>query len=126
MTDAAMTRDVPIMRDNTFHRSTADNAVVIPLGRDTELAFLAVSPMPVANRVSVTPNGVESTMAAVQLQNALFEVSRVRLNPDAINVLTTQLLLRAVESGASLEVILDNMRDAQAASIREDGTFANG
>lgn len=125
MTEAATTRDVPIMRDNTFARATADNAVVLDLGRDVEIAFMAVSPTPVTNRLTISPGGEERELSAVQIQNSMYEVCRVRMNPDAIELLATQLLVRLIESGESIDDFVAAARRTHSATHKSDGSTAN-
>ncbi len=126
MTEAATTRDVPIMRDNTFARATADNAVVIALGRDVEIAFMAISPTLVANRLTIAADGQETDLSSVQIQNSMYEVCRVRMNSDALQLLTTQLLVRLMEDGTPIDEFVTTARRTHEAVIRGDGSTSNG
>ena len=98
MSEPPAHRDIPIQRDSTFSRATADNAIVFPLGRDFELAFVATSPVPKTNRERKGKEQNDIEMAGIIIEPMIFEVARVRMPPESALTMAIQIVAAAIEN----------------------------
>lgn len=99
--DSAKFRDIAIVRDNGYFRAAADNAIVLHLGRDVEVCFVATHPTPILNRETVDDedDGEENKLTGIQIENKLLEVGRVRMAPEAWAITAVQIVARQIEEG---------------------------
>ncbi len=102
-----------VVRDSAFVRLYADEVSVLALGRDLELAFLAVSPL-VTKRME---RGVgDDRELGYQLTQSMAEVARIRLSP-ASGLQTSMALLQHLIRGDMVK--LDNLEEAIREMIDE-------
>lgn len=115
-----------IIRDTTFSRSVADEAIVLHLGRDTELSFLQMGQTP-ASKYSITNDEGAEEEEGFELRPVITEVARVRLGNMPALFTALSIIDTLVQSGIvnkdslakSFERILekfDHLEDAEAES----------
>lgn len=107
---------MPVHADANFRRAFADQTVVFPLGRDIDLAFLALSP--VIHGVTAAQG---SDRATVETHPALHEVCRMRVSPFTALTLAIQIIQPLVEQGTiNKEALLSNIESIQAKTVPND------
>lgn len=111
-----------IVRDSAFVRLYADEVSVMTLGRDLELAFLAVSPL-VTKRMERSVG--DDREVGYEFSPSMAEVARIRLSP-ASGLQTSMALLQYLIRGDMVklddleEAVLEMIKEARAAD-RDEG-----
>lgn len=101
--------DLPILRDPGFVRLVADATVVLPLGRDFDLVFLAAGPVLLKQSLPrLDDDGDVGQM--LSMNPAMNETARVRMAPQAAMTLAMTVIQHAfanglVQKGPFLEAI---------------------
>ena len=104
-----------IVQDPNFIRVVADAGLVFFLGRDVELATLAVSPNvnhPQTFEDLPAPTGAPMGRSAVTLSNEFVETARVRMSPAAASAVAMNLLQTLLDNGHLDESQLREQIDA--------------
>lgn len=109
---SGIAQQMPVVTDSNFVRAFADRTLVMPLGRDVDLAFMAF-----ASRIDSIEGLNDDTRAEAQvnLVPQLNETVRVRLAPRVAVELALDIMQHFVRLGSlNLDVVIETLREVDA------------
>lgn len=119
---SGIAQQMPVVTDSNFVRAFADRTLVMPLGRDVDLAFMAFASR-IDNIEGLDDEG--RTEVQVNLTPQLNELARVRLAPRVAVGLALDVMQHFIRlGGVNLEGVIETLREAdsgRASNKAEEG-----
>lgn len=101
--------EIPIVRDATFTRVTADQALVVNLGREYELAFLQNSPQIKTMTIVLQDEG---GMSGFERDSVMTEVVRVCISSDGAAQMAMHILQSLIRANQVInEMVLKSVQE---------------